>query len=736
MRHPLCSLRAVRKQAALLLALLLAAPAVLSCRRISPSLPAETVPAETQNADTPAAEDVPSSDPDGAEEAENQPDADAPVPVTPELILRAEPGEPPSFPDDGKVRAAYAVNYGPAGKITGTTMKDVSDRMTRAEAVPNLGYRFVCWSDGSTDPVRQDTPDNVKENTVFTAYFDYDVLDMPVIAVDTVTGRDVQSKTEYILADFRICGTDDAWAMSETVQIRGRGNNSWGYEKKSYKMKFPEKVNLFDLGTGKDKVWVLLANVCDQSLQRNHVALELARQLEGIDFSPASLSVEVYLNGEYRGVYLLAEEIRDSKARVRIDSDGYETETDIGYLVELSSYASGDVFSAGGKNYQIHSDLSEDQSVRLKQKRFITEYLTECLDALKSGDREEIERLIDVDSMVDTYLAEEVVKNLDTGWDSFYLYKEKGGKLFIGPIWDFDLSLGNANEGEETIDGLFAATRSGSGGGNPWCYRPMELSWFRELVLARWEDIKPKYVDTIPGAVREEGSSKLRSYERNFIRWPIFGTTQNRETEAIRRLKNYTQHYEYLASWAEQRIAWLDETYHKDNFLTMKLSSGGGSADEAGFSNEETKKLLESLTDITAKGVRNVKTTVDGFGGEGVENLFDGEAGTKYCWSCYGETDITFSLKEADAPTHYAFMTANDTKSYWTRNPEKWTVYGSADGKTWDVLANVKKGRSLLPKENYTWSVFALDVTGKYQYYKIHIENDDIVQFGELALLK
>ena len=236
--------------------------------------------------------------------------------------------------------------------------------------------------------------------------------------------------------------------------------------------------------------------------------------------------------------------------------------------------------------------------------------------------------------------------------------------------------------------------------------------------------------------MREEGSSKLRSYERNFIRWPIFGTTQNRETEAIRRLKNYTQHYEYLASWAEQRIAWLDETYHKDNFLTMKLSSGGGSADEAGFSNEETKKLLESLTDITAKGVRNVKTTVDGFGGEGVENLFDGEAGTKYCWSCYGETDITFSLKEADAPTHYAFMTANDTKSYWTRNPEKWTVYGSADGKTWDVLANVKKGRSLLPKENYTWSVFALDVTGKYQYYKIHIENDDIVQFGELALLK
>ena len=338
--------------------------------------------------------------------------------------------------------------------------------------------------------------------------------------------------------------------------------------------------------------------------------------------------------------------------------------------------------------------------------------------------------------MIDTYLAEEVVKNLDTGWDSFYLYKEKGGKLFIGPIWDFDLSLGNANEGEETIDGLFAATRSGSGGGNPWCYRPMEHAWFRELVLARWEEIKPKYVDTIPGEVREEGAAKLRSYERNFIRWKIFGTTQNRETEAIRRLKNYTQHYEYLASWAEQRIAWLDATYHKADFLTMKLSSGGNE-DQAGYADDKTKKLMTSLTDITAeKGVRNVKSDMDGFGGEGVENLFDGEAATKYCWPCYGETDVTFELKEADTATHYALMTANDTKSHNSRNPEKWILYGSADGKKWVELDNVKKGRSAMNKQNFTWNVFSIGTPGEYKYYKFHVENDDIVQFGELALLK
>ena len=644
-----------------------------------------------------------------------------------------QPAEEASFPDDGKLYVEYAVNYGPAGKVKNGERRVLSTEGKKVEAVPNLGYKFVCWSDGSTDPVRTDTIAYLNHSARITAIFDYDVLDMPVIAIDTSTGKDVRSKTDYIDADFRICAAGAQNDLSETVLIRGRGNNTWGYEKKSYKVKFPEKVNLFGLGSGKDNVWVLLANVCDQSLQRNHVSFELARSFDGIAFSPASLSVEVYLNGEYRGVYLLAEEIRDSKARVNIDTDGYETETDIGYLVELSSYAKGDTFTVNGKSYQIHSDLSEKSSVKRDQIAFISDYLSRCAAALKKGDRAEIEELMDISSIVDTYLTEEVVKNLDTGWDSYYLYKEKGGKLCLGPLWDFDLSLGNANEGEELYYNLFTATRSGSGGGNPWYYTAMEHEWFRELVVARWDEVKADLLDTIPAAVREEGSSKLRSYERNFIRWPIFGTTQNRETEAIRKLKTYTAHYEYLASWAEQRIAWLDETYHRADFTTMRLSAG---SDDSGFADKQTEKLFKSLTDLTEKvGVKKVTTTVDGFGGEGVENLFDGEPGTKYCWPCYGDTEINIELNEAVTPQYYALMTANDTKSHASRNPEKWTIWGSSDGKNWTVMAEVKNGRKLMKTANYVWSVFSFDSTDSCKYYKMKVTNDDIVQFGELALL-
>ena len=108
---------------------------------------------------------------------------------------------------------------------------------------------------------------------------------------------------------------------------------------------------------------MLIANQCDQSLQRNHVSFEYGRAVGGIAWEPASTSVEVYLNGEYQGVYLLAEDIRVSKNRVNITDDKPD-EIDTGYLLELSNYASGDVIYAANRSYMIHSDLSEDSSIK------------------------------------------------------------------------------------------------------------------------------------------------------------------------------------------------------------------------------------------------------------------------------------------------------------------------------------------------------------------------------------
>ena len=155
---------------------------------------------------------------------------------------------------------------------------------------------------------------------------------------------------------------------------------------------------------------MLLANQCDQSLQRNHVAFELGRYFEGVDWEPNSTSVELYLNGEYVGVYLLAEDIKVSGDRVDIDDKNIDA-ADTGYLLELSNYASGEVIYAGFGSSMIHSDLSENASVKEGQREFITEYVDECLYALMDGDRETVEGLIDVDSLLACYLPRDVKKS-------------------------------------------------------------------------------------------------------------------------------------------------------------------------------------------------------------------------------------------------------------------------------------------------------------------------------------
>ena len=166
--------------------------------------------------------------------------------------LPTDPVDAKAFRDDGKIYVDYAVNYSSGGTIkNGVEQIELGVGEYSVEAVPNLGYKFVMWSDGVTSAARTDSADTISESTVLTAIFDYDILEMPIIAIDTETGEDVTSKTDYINADFSIMGTEQKYEISSNVQIRGRGNSTWGFEKKSYKFKFPEKVNLFDLGTGK-----------------------------------------------------------------------------------------------------------------------------------------------------------------------------------------------------------------------------------------------------------------------------------------------------------------------------------------------------------------------------------------------------------------------------------------------------------------------------------------------------
>lgn len=484
------------------------------------------------------------------------------------------------------ITVVYNVNNSLAGSLSGSTTQTIRYGQTKTSAVTataKLGYKFTGWSDGVKSATR--SAESFTSNQTLTANFEIDGLELPVIYLTTKNGAKITSKETYIDGTISVYNTDKAYMFENlAMEIRGRGNYTWSSEivkadgKVPYKIKLSEKKNLLGSGNGEAKVWTLIADHCDQALLRNYTALNFARNMKYITWNSGGRSVEVFLNGEYRGVFLLCEQNQVNKNRVNINDDIEAQPDQRGYLIEMSGYASDQKFNIWGNGYngpayEVKSDLSTNSTLANRQIDYIADYLQQCWDAAASGNQTNIERLMDINSVIDCLIVEELFKNLDAGWDSFYMYKDKGGKLVFGPIWDFDQSGGNADEGCENYYDLRGSNT------NVWFKVLLKNSWFKEKVTARWNEVKAD-ADKIPASIRAQAQAGYNSYCRNFQRWPIFGQKINRETQVIRNLKSYKEHYEYYANWMQNRIQWLDNYWNSPTFnFSGKLTlSGSGTA--------------------------------------------------------------------------------------------------------------------------------------------------------------
>ncbi len=387
---------------------------------------------------------------------------------------------------------------------------------------------------------------------------------MPVFNITTDGGAPIVSKEEYIGGKLTVDCSDEALELTDAViEIRGRGNFSWlDVEKKSYRIKFAEKTNLLGQGAGPARSWTLLAVHCDQSLLRNAAALTLAGKLSGIDYSSSVRFAQVYLNGEYSGVYQVSEQMQAQKYRVPID-DKETTASEIDFLVELDTQAKDVVVRDGfGNTYEVKSDTWNGEQV---------DYIEFCIDvafeSVSSGAKDEVLELIDIDSVIDAYLVEELFKNLDAGWGSFYMYQTVGGKLHFGPVWDFDLAAGNADANDKnptfpSPEYIYVGSDAyGYAQSHPWFIELCQQDWFHEMVKARWFEVQDIIKET-PNYIRRVATLYSDDFDKNFERWPIFGQKINREPAAVQALKNHDEHAEYAAKWLEQRIAWLNDYFN------------------------------------------------------------------------------------------------------------------------------------------------------------------------------
>ena len=325
---------------------------------------------------------------------------------------------------------------------------------------------------------------------------------LPVVYIQTEDNEAITVKSEYKEATMFIQGNgrEDAQYNGE-IQIKGRGSNTWRYNKKPYKLKLDKKTNLF--GFGKSKHYVLLANYLDPSLMRNTLGFRLSEQL-GLTAVDTTW-VDVVFNGEYAGNYQLCEHIRIGKQMVDIMdwesaaddaaeaickaypedfskedksklekqmeedlswitsdtvsykgktytvSDSYDAAIDIsgGYLFELgSSYEKDVTYFETNKGIKVGISKPEYLCTNPEMLEYAKAYLQSFEDALTSvdgynGDGKHYSELADIDSMVAYWLTMEVLSNEDASQRSRYCYKPIGGKLVFGPAWDFDIGGGS-----------------------------------------------------------------------------------------------------------------------------------------------------------------------------------------------------------------------------------------------------------------------------------------------------
>ena len=421
------------------------------------------------------------------------------------------------------------------------------------------------------------------------ANISYNVTDVPVVFIEygDLNPSHAPSK-EYEDAKIYIASIDENGnpvvdAIEYNATMKMRGNSTADEVKNPYNIKFSSKVDLFGMGAGKK--YCLLANLFDQTLLRNAMAIEFSQAIE-IQFAPSYQFVEVYYNGRYDGLYMLTTPMDIGENRIDIDEDN-------DYLFELEN--KNDVGEFYMKSPVLGLNALIEDTEKLSGEAYSRMFTTfNMIDyAIKSGDWDLIQEYVDIESVARFYVIHEYLKEVDICYDSTRFYI-KDGKLHGGPVWDFDLGMGNidSNGGDSNSHtaywnkGSFADTNMGidgnsatgywadirwSGNKNIWFahlmkYSPEFQEKVKDIIIEYTDEMRLMYEDKIISKrevienkidVHHQNEQFINARIRNFQRFNI-ATVYSSMTHL---LPSYSSAIDYMRDWFATRHAWMYEAY-------------------------------------------------------------------------------------------------------------------------------------------------------------------------------
>lgn len=433
---------------------------------------------------------------------------------------------------------------------------------------------------------------------------------LPIVVVDTF-GHNIDGETgasrpwRPVMAVF--IDTDEEngrAAITDEPDFAGyggmhvRGASSTQYPKKSYAMETWDESgndrNVSILGFPLESDWILHGPYSDKTLMRNHLMYTWSRRIGR--YAVRTRFVEAYVNRrggrvaerDYVGVYVFMERIKRDRNRVNIaalaPSDSTEPEITGGYLLKRDWLEGGSTFftTSTYRDALIYVEPSPEE-VTAEQRAWIKSYIDEFEEVLSGPNFADpidgYARYIDANSFVDHHILVEMARNVDGFVLSTFLYKDRGGKLFMGPIWDYNGSLGGANyfctcqtegwhhEFDERTCGECAEGSATFPADNPngfrWYARLQQDPVFWRRYAARWFQLRQDLlstdrllndIDDVVALLTDDGAPN-NPVERNFARWNILNSYvwPNFFVRGT-----YEEHVNWMKTWLSGRLEWMD----------------------------------------------------------------------------------------------------------------------------------------------------------------------------------
>lgn len=344
----------------------------------------------------------------------------------------------------------------------------------------------------------------------------------PRIDIDIENGKSVTSKDVYLKAQIRITGYGVYDDFVDSVNVKGRGNSTWSYPKKPYRLKFEESCKPFGLTKGKN--WVLLANYQRGSMMANAIAMKVG-QLAQVPFTNHIIPVDLYMNGSYMGSYMFTEHVRFGNNSVDINED-----LD-GYMLELDSYYDED-YRFKSENYNLPVNIKEPGLSDMEADEANSMYymiqgdFNRFESAVYNGTK--LSGMLDVDVAARFMLTNDIVLNQELGHPkSTFLWREdmasSQSKIMMGPLWDFDWGFGYESGSNYCYNGATSSLlKSGmsSSPGYKFFKALMGNEEFKKYYYKVWKEfIDKRHITEVVEFLDDYYDFAKSSFENNYYLW-------------------------------------------------------------------------------------------------------------------------------------------------------------------------------------------------------------------------